>query len=251
MTPRTDQTAARKSGAVLGSTQLLVMVLGGVLMILGVWYIALRNFPGLANPITGEVAAPTGDPNLGIDFRDLESLPDDYAAGASAIIAQEEAVLPEPLMGLAEASGFGLTYPVTESVDTVQPTLSWTLFAPGPYKVSVKDRTGQIVASAQNIFNTSWVVPAKLERGGVYTWEVSGVTSEFENAQFVILTTEQVAEWQRVRSQFSMSHLALGVMAEQLGMLSIAEREYQELGRQFPNAEAPARLLSNVQALRD
>jgi hypothetical protein len=72
-----------------------------------------------------------------------------------------------------------------------------------------------------------------------------------QTAQFVVLSLEQTAAWQRVRSQFAQSHLALGLVAEQLGMLSVAEREYQELGRQFPNAEAPARLLENVQALRD
>ena len=34
-------------------------------------------------------------------------------------------------------------------------------------------------------------------------------------------------------------------------MLAVAEREYQALGKAFPQAEAPARLLANVQALRD
>ncbi len=54
-----------------------------------------------------------------------------------------------------------------------------------------------------------------------------------------------------MRKQFKESHLALGLAAEELGMLSTAEREYKELARQFPNAEAPARLLANVLSLRE
>jgi hypothetical protein len=124
------------------------------------------------------------------------------------------------------------------------------LFAPGPFKVIVKDRAGQGAASAQNVPRTIFVTP-RLIPGATYTWEVTASNGEAENAHFVILTTEQAAGWQKVRSQFSQSHLALGVVAEQLGLLTIAEREYQELARQFPNAEAPARLLANVQALRE
>src|SRR5262249_17857722 len=107
-----------------------------------------------------------------------------------------------------------------------------------------------VVASAQNVPRTIFVAP-KLSPGATYTWEVTAANGEKESAQFILLTAEQTASWQRVRSQFSQSHLALGLVAEQLGMLTIAEREYQELGRQFPKAEAPARLLENVQALRD
>jgi hypothetical protein len=243
------------AGTIFRSPQdLAVLVLGIVLVFGAVFYIAVSSFPGLfkngiPNPITGESAAPVGDQNVGIDFSELSNLPDDFPGGAKDILARDEGALPEPLMDLTEASGVGLIYPVTESVETLQPTLTWMLFAPGPYKISVKDKKGLVVASAQNVMRTIFVSP-KLTPGDTYTWEVTASNGESENAQFVILTAEQAADWQRVRSQFSQSHLALGLVAEQLGLLTIAEREYQELSRQFPKAEAPERLLENVQALR-
>lgn len=242
-------------GTIIRSPQLLAILGVGVLVVfLGV-YLALRTFPGMfkngiPNPITGEASAPKGDPNLGIDFSELNNLPEDFSGDAATILEREGPEMPEVLSELAEPSGFGLIYPITESIETPQPTLTWMLFAPGPFKIVIKDKIGQVVQSAQNIPRTIFVSP-KLTPGATYTWEVTAANGEIETAQFVVLTTEQAASWQRIRSQFAQSHLALGLVAEQLGMLTIAEREYQELGRQFPKAEAPARLLENVQALRD
>jgi hypothetical protein len=170
---------------------------------------------------------------------------------ASVILSQEEPVMPEPLNGMAEPSGFALIYPVTEVVDNNQPTLSWSLFSPGPYKIVVKDRANQVVASAQNVPNTTLVLSKPLDRGATYTWQVTASNNEYQDATFVVMTAENFAEWQRVRTEFAQSPLALGLAAEHFGMLSYAEREYQELARQFPNAEAPVRLLSNVMALRE
>ena len=63
--------------------------------------------------------------------------------------------------------------------------------------------------------------------------------------------SQQCNGWREVRRLNRDSHLALGIAAEQYGLLSVAEREYQALIKVFPDAEAPARLLANVQALRD
>lgn len=242
-------------GVILRSPQLLAILGVGVLVVLGGVYLAMSTFPGLLengipNPITGETEAPKGDPNPGMDFGELNTLPEDFVDDAATILSREEPEMPDPLFDLTEPGGLGLLYPVTESVETPQATLTWTLFAPGPYKVAIKDRTGQVVASAQNVPRTIFVSP-RLIPGATYTWEVTAANGETETAQFVVLTAEQLAGWQRVRAQFAQSHLALGLVAEQLGLLSTAEREYQELARQFPNAEAPARLLQNVQALRE
>jgi len=236
---------------ILKSPKLMLMLALGIALVIGVPYMALQTLPGIANPVTGETAAPKGDPNIGINFQELATLPEDIAMSASVILSQEEPVMPEPLVDLAEAGGFGLTYPVTEVVDNIQPTLSWTLFAPGPFKIEVKDRAGKVVASAQNVPNAALVLPAKLDRGARYTWQVTASNNETQDATFLVMTADDFTEWQRVRSQFAQSHLALGLTAEHFGMLSVAEREYKELGREFPNAEAPARLLNNVLALRD
>jgi hypothetical protein len=231
---------------------LMLMLVLGVGLVIGVPYLALKTLPQVENPVTGEVAAPTGNPNLGIDFDELNNLPPDLSAGAAVILSQqEEAMLPEPLMDLPEASGIGPVYPVTETIESTQPTLSWNLFERPPFKVLVKDKGNKVVAQAQNLFNTSWVMQGKLNPGETYMWEVTASNGETQSAAFIVLTTEQVAEWQRIRAQFGQSPLALGLAAEQFGMLTVAEREYQELARQFPRAEAPARLLANVLSLRE
>ena len=62
---------------------------------------------------------------------------------------------------------------------------------------------------------------------------------------------EAISQWQDVRREFKDSPLVLGLVAEDLGMLTVAEREYQALVKAFPNAEAPVRLLTNAQSLRD
>lgn len=240
-----------KFADILKSPMSLAMLVVGVALVLGVPYWALQTLPGISNPVTGEAPAPKGDPNAGINFEELNTLPEELAQSAAVILSQEEGIMPEPLLGLPEASGFGLIYPVTETIDTVQPALSWTLFAPGPYKVVVKDKAGDIVASAQNIPNTAWVLPKKLNPGGTYSWQVTASNNESQDAMFVVMSTENVTELQRARKDFPQSHLALGLLAEHFGLLSTAEREYQALAREFPNAEAPARLLANVTALRD
>lgn len=229
----------------------VAMLLIGAALVLGVPYWALQTLPGISNPVTGEAPAPKGDPNAGINFQELGTLPDELAQSASVILSQEAPVMPELLLDLPVASGFGLIHPVTEAVETTQPALSWTLFAPGPFKVVVKDKAGDIVVSAPNIPNTAWVLPKKLNPGGTYTWQVTASNNEYQDAAFVVMTTENVAELQRARRDFPQSHLALGLMAEHYGLLGTAEREYQALTREFPSAEAPARLLANVLALRD
>jgi|WetSurMetagenome_2_1015567.scaffolds.fasta_scaffold400334_1 hypothetical protein len=240
-----------KFSEIAKSPMLIAMLVGGIALVIGVPYLALQTLPGIANPITGEKAAPKGDPDPGINFQELATLPDELQQSARVILSQEEGVMPEPLLELPEPSGFGLIYPVTETVDTLQPTLSWNSFAPGPFKVVVKDRAGEVVASTQNIPTSTYVLAKKLNPGATYTWTVTASNTEFQEASFVVMSTEDTTEWNRLRNEFKESHLALGILAEHYGLLSTAEREYKELARQAPKAATPARLLSNVIGLRD
>ena len=240
-----------KFSEIAKSPMMIAMLVGGIILVIGVPYLALQTLPGIANPVTGETAPPKGDPNPGMDFQELSTLPEDLQQAARLILSQEEGVMPEPLLELAEPTGFGLIFPVTETVDTLRPTLSWNPFAPGPFKVVVKDRAGEVIASSQNLPTTTLVMSKNLTPGLTYTWTVTAANMEYQDASFVVMKAEDTAEWLRVRGDFKESHLALGLMAEHYGLLSMAEREYRELARQYPKAEAPARLLSNVIALRD
>ena len=225
------------------------MTLAGLLLIFGVPYLAFRSIPG-ASDVFAPQPAPV-DPNPGMDFSVLQNLPPDLSQSAGEILASQESQMPQPLADLAEASGPGLIYPVTEAVETLQPTLSWTVFAPPPYTVAVKNAAKQVIASVGSIARPNWLVPVQLERGGKYTWQVTAGDGEVESASFTVMNNEAVAQWQDVQREFRESHLVVGLVAEELGMLTVAEREYRALMKAFPNAEAPARLLMNVQGLRD
>jgi len=225
------------------------MTLAGIALVIGVPYLALRTIPG-ASEIFAPQPAPV-DPNLGMDFSPLQTLPQDVALSVQSILVSQEPQMPTPLMDLPEASGFGLVYPVTEAVETVRPALGWTMYAPPPYSVSLSNAANQVIAKIDGLPILNWLVPQPLERGMTYSWQVTAGNGDVETASFVIMDEESVALWADIRRQYKDSHLVLGLVAEDLGMLTVAEREYQELIKAFPRAEAPGRLLVNVQALRD
>jgi hypothetical protein len=229
-----------------------ILMMGlGVALILGAVYFALQTLPGIANPVTGEAAAPKGDPNLGLPLDQLATLPPEIAASAEVILSQEEPQMPEPLLDLPVSTGGGLRYPVAEAVDNVQPGLSWTDFAPGPYKVTVADAAGKVVASVPNIRNLAVLVPTKLEPGQTYSWQVVSVSNETQQAYFTVLPADDAAEWRRLRAEYAEMPLPLGLAAEHFGLLTVAEEQYQALAKALPNAEAPARLYANVLTLRE
>lgn len=231
------------------SPQLVLMTLAGLVLVVGVPYYAFRSIPG-ASEIFAPEPEPV-DPNPGMDFSVLQTLPPDLMQSAGQILASQEPQMPQPLFDLPEASGFGLVYPVSETVEPLRPALSWTMYAPPPYSVQLKNSANQVIARIESLALLNWLVPVDLERGAKYSWQVTAANKEVETASFIVLDQESVALWQAVQRDYRDSHLVLGLVAEELGMLTVAEREYQALIKAFPDAEAPARLLANVQSLRD
>jgi len=247
--PKPPRSLGSKLADFFTSPQLVLMTVAGLALILGVPYVAFRSIPGASDVFRPK---PTpADLNPGMDFSALQNLPPDLAQSAQQILSSQEGQMPQSLSDLAEASGSGLVYPVTEVVEPLQPAFSWTMFAPPPYSVTVKNGANQVVARIEGLPLEHWLAPMPLERGGKYTWEVTAANHDTETASFIVMSAEAMTSWQDVRREFKDSHLALGLVAEELGMLSVAEREYQALIKAFPNAEAPARLLTNVQRLRD
>jgi hypothetical protein len=89
-----------------------------------------------------------------------------------------------------------------------------------------------------------------LRRGGEYTWQVTvaGVT---ESAAFRVLDDGQMMLWKAMQAAHGDSHLLIGLVAQQLGLLSIAEREYTALTKEYPDSNTAALLLNNVSELRN
>ncbi|MEP7351691.1 MAG: hypothetical protein ABI824_00525 [Acidobacteriota bacterium] len=225
------------------------LIVGGLIAI-GVPYFALRTIPGSGNLISLRESA-QGDPNATLNLTEFDPLPPDLKEGARAIYGADAAAEPEVLSELDMPSSSELIYPVTEAVDAQRPALRWNAFARAPYSVVVKNKANDVVAEMGGIQGTSWLTSVLLDRGATYQWEVTSADKQTESASFVVLSNAAFAQWQMQRAPLSNAHLALGTVAEQLGLLTVAENEYREAIKAYPQAEAPVRMLNNVLALRD
>jgi len=192
----------------------------------------------------------SGPPGIDLDISELDTLPDSLRDGAKLLLTTETPVLPDDIMNLAVAGGENVLRPVSEAVEETQPVLYWSAaFGEPPYSVSVTDERGLVIARAQGIQNTSWMVLTPLHPGGEYSWQVS-ITGASEQASFRILDDGQVMLWRAMQAAHKNSHLIIGLVAQQLGMLAIAEREYTALTKAFPDSNTAALLLDNVSQLR-
>jgi hypothetical protein len=232
--------------AIFASPPLLLMLLAGIGAVVLVPYLAFRTIPE-----TGEPNSFTPPPDVPLDLSALDNLPPAVANGARDVVLNEAPELPDILAGVPAPSGFGLIYPVTETVEATQPMLTWQPVGPPPYKVVVTDARRQVVAQTSGVPNPNWMIPVPLERGSTYTWQMTAGDGTSEQASFRVLDQATLTLWQGVRSQLANSDLALGAVAQSLGLLTVAEREFQELVQANPNSSHAGRLLDNVLALRD
>lgn len=167
------------------------------------------------------------------------------------LLTAETPELPESIANLAVASGENVLRPVSEAVEETQPVLYWSAaFGEPPYTVSITDDKGFVIARTQGIQNTSWMVLTPLRPGGEYTWQVT-ISGATETASFRVLDGGQVMLWRAMLAAHKDSHLVIGLVAQQLGMLAIAEREYTQLTKAFPDSTTAALLLNNITELRN
>ena len=224
------------------------MVVAGVAVAILGPYTLYRVFPHAPTVSTQETQS--GPPGIDLDVSELDTLPDSLRDGAMLLLTTETPEPPDSIADLAVASGANVLRPVSEAVEETQPVLYWSAaFGEPPYTVSITDEHGQVIARAQGIQNTSWMVLTPLHRGGEYTWQVT-VAGATEQASFRVLDDGQVELWRAMLAAHRDSHLMIGLVAEQLGMLAIAEREYTALTKAFPDSNTAALLLNNVSDLR-
>jgi hypothetical protein len=194
-------------------------------------------------------------PGIDLDVSDLDTLPDSLRDGAMLLLTTDTPELPDSILNLAPPGGEDVLRPVSEAVEETQPVLYWSAgFAEPPYSVSIlsvsaTDESSQVIARAQGIQNTSWMVLTPLRRGGIYTWQVAA-TGASEQASFRVLDDGQATLWRAMQAAHKDSHLVMGLVAQQLGMLAIAEREYMALTQAYPDSNTAALLLNNVSDLR-
>jgi hypothetical protein len=159
-----------------------------------------------------------------------------------------------------QGSEFTVAEPVGKVLMTDRPTFRWSQMGGATgYVVEVYDESFNLVATSSQLTANSWRAPERLGRGRVYSWQVKAIKDgqEFTSprppapqAKFRILDQAKANELAKARRAYGSSHLTLGLLYAQAGLLAEAEQELRKLQKANPDSEIARALLSQVQALR-
>ncbi len=155
---------------------------------------------------------------------------------------------------------FRLIGPLGQIVRSQQPTFRWRALAGAQsYKVTVTDADLNEVETSPPLDKTEWRISKSLQPGGIYSWQVTAmkdgvaVTSPVlpaPQAKFKVIDSSTARMLRQAERTYSNSHLTLGVLYAESGLLDEAEQQLRMLVRNNPNATIADRLLRNVQAMR-
>lgn len=165
------------------------------------------------------------------------------------------------LMGRqSDHPAFELLQPIATVVQPKRPVFRWqALTGATGYRVTILDADFNVVITSERLNQTQWIPPQSLERGKLYLWQVTAQAGSQElisssaatpEARFRILSEPQAAQLKTAAQQYANSHLALGVIYAQEGLLDDAEHEFQALLKSSPHSKIPPNLLRDLRALR-
>jgi hypothetical protein len=161
------------------------------------------------------------------------------------------------LMGSgSDGTPFRLLSPLGVVVQSDRPTFRWEPYeGAAAYVVKVYDSNFKELATSLSQTATSWKIAASLPRGSVYTWQVTAVKDGEEikspnapapEARFRVLAQERVDEILRAQNIKPTSHLALGTLYAEAGLLEEARREFRILLQANPESKIVQKLLQEV-----
>ena len=165
------------------------------------------------------------------------------------------------LMGSSDpAREFSVIEPGGNVLMNDRPTFRWTKMegATG-YVVEVYDDQFKLVSSSPQVTNLQWTATEALPRGRVYAWQVKAIKDGQETtsprppapqAKFRVLDQARVNELTRAKRAYGSSHLTLGLLYAEAGLLKEAEAEFRLLRRANPDSEIAQKLLRQIQSMR-
>jgi hypothetical protein len=137
-----------------------------------------------------------------------------------------------------------------------RPTFRWTRFeGASDYLVEIYDEQFKLVMSSPPITNLSWTAAQALPRGHVYSWQVKAVKDGQEitvprppapQAKFRVLDQTKANELANAKRAYGSSHLTLGLLFAEAGLLREAEHEFRLLQRANPQSEVVRKLLRQL-----
>jgi hypothetical protein len=163
--------------------------------------------------------------------------------------------------GEDQGGKFSVIEPVGKVILSDHPTFRWSrLDGATSYVVEIYDDKPALVATSPRLTGLSWTAEQSLQHGAIYSWQVKTVKDGLEfvtpraptpQATFRILDQAKANELVQARRAYASSHLALGLLYAQAGVLDEAEQELRALQKANPNSAIVSRLLANVRALRN
>jgi hypothetical protein len=221
ITPLTRHSAPTETGAILAPTRTAVD----------------STIPVESNPLTNEA----------LNASELDQLPDSLRSGAKEVIS-DKITRPASFKGLETSSDTVLEYPLAEVVMETAPVLRWKNFGDSTYSVSISDARG-LVTRRGGLKETHFTPPSALTRDHIYTWEVESAGVK-HRGMFRVLGQNQEKELEKVRAEHGSSHLVMGAVNAELGLLTPAQQEFEAMSKDSKMAQQAAKLLSHVEAFR-
>ena len=168
---------------------------------------------------------------------------------------------PSALMGSNDQTGaFSVIEPGGNVLLSDRPAFRWTkLEGATGYVVEIYDDQFKLVSSSPQVTSLSWSTTQALPRGRVYSWQVKAIKDGQEitsplppapQAKFRVLDQAKANEIARAKRAYGSSHLMLGLLYAEAGLLREAEVELRLLRRANPDSEIAQKLLRKVQAMR-
>lgn len=155
---------------------------------------------------------------------------------------------------------FAVVDPVGEVLFSNRPSFRWSAMeGASAYVVEVYDDQFKLVASSPQLTERSWTTTTVLARGKVYAWQVKATKDGEEvtaprppapQAKFRVLDQAKANEIANAKRAYASSHLTLGLLYADAGLLREAEQEFRLLRRANPDSEIARNLLRQIQNLR-
>jgi predicted anti-sigma-YlaC factor YlaD len=160
--------------------------------------------------------------------------------------------------GQAEGVAFALLDPVGKVVRGARPTFRWQrLEGASAYVVNIFDLSFNKVATSPQLSGTQWTITSSLRAGSIYLWQVTAMKDGKEikspvqpapEARFRVLERVKDDELKRAEGAYANSHLVLGTLYAQAGLLDDAGREFRALLAANPKSTITQKLLRDVRA---
>jgi hypothetical protein len=164
------------------------------------------------------------------------------------------------LMGDPANPAFRLIAPVNIVMETDRPTFRWKgLEGLATFRVTIFDEALNKVAESESLTNTQWPVTTPLQRGRTYIWQVRASANNREvvapppaasRVKFKVLEQAKIAEIDNAKRSYAKSHLIMGIIYADAGLLDNAEREFSALLKANPQSAVARQLLRSVKLKR-